>query len=213
MTHSEELARTALEIGAIKIDPERPFTWASGYKMPVYNDNRLLLGSFAHRMLVADGFRAIITAEKIAVDVVAGTATAGIPHATTLANHLQTPLIYVRSAAKAHGMKNQIEGILKPGQKTVVVEDLISTGESAVKTVRAVREAGGVADHCLCIFNYGFKTSAELFREERCQLHSLLTFPALVDYAEKWGKITPEQARILHAWYPDPFAWQDRQTR
>lgn len=199
----------ALEIGSIKIDPEEPFTWASGYRMPIYNDNRLLLGNVEHRLLVGQGFQSILEKLKAAVDVVAGCATAGIAPATTLSNLLGTPLIYVRETAKKHGMKNQIEGLLKEGQKVVVVEDLISTGGSAVKTVTAIREAGGIVEHCVCIFNYGFPEALDLFKKARCQLHSLLTFAQLLEYAESKGALTQEQSQLLQPWSQSPFTWAE----
>ena len=140
--YSKKLAHIALEIGAIKLNPQNPFTWASGYRMPVYNDNRLLLGNAEHRLLIAEGFQDILRRENIHADAVVGTATAGIPHATTLANLLRTPLVYVRSSPKGHGMENLIEGVLTKSQNVVVVEDLISTGDSSLKAVEAVRKAG-----------------------------------------------------------------------
>ena len=210
ISYSKELAGIALKIGAIKISPEHPFTWASGYKMPIYNDNRLLLGKAGYRPLVAEGFQAILKAERIEADVVAGTATAGIPPATTLANLLQTPLIYVRGAAKTHGMQNQIEGVLQKKQKVIVIEDLISTGDSVIKTVQAVRDAEGVVDHCLCIFNYGFEKAKAMFQQSHCRVHSLLTYPTLIDYAIETGFITAEQARVLDSWYQNPFEWGNR---
>lgn len=209
MTYAKSLAEIALKIGAIKINPEHPFTWASGYKMPIYNDNRLLLCKSDYRMLVAEGFQTILAKGKIAVDVIAGTATAGIPPATTLANLMKTPLVYVRSAAKTHGMQNQVEGLLEKGQKVVVIEDLVSTGESVVKTVQAIRSAGGIVDHCLCIFSYGFEKSTVLFQQANCRLHSLLTYPDLVKYAVETASITPEQNKLLDAWYKNPFEWDN----
>ena len=143
MKFSEEIAKISLETGAIRLEAETPFLWASGYRMPIYNDNRLLLGNSQHRQLIAEGFKDVITCKEIEVDVIAGTATAGIPPATSLANLLETPLIYVRPHPKEHGMKNQIEGILRQNQNVVVVEDLISTGRSALKAVAAIRKAGG----------------------------------------------------------------------
>ncbi|MBT6661576.1 MAG: orotate phosphoribosyltransferase, partial [Nitrospina sp.] len=163
MNFSKEIAKISLETGAIKLEPETPFLWASGYYMPIYNDNRLLLGSSKHRQLIAEGFKDIIISKNIEVDVIAGTATAGIPPATSLANLLGAPLIYARSNQKEHGMKNQIEGILRENQKVVVVEDLISTGGSALKAVSAIRKAGGNVDHCLSIFSYGFSKAIEQF--------------------------------------------------
>lgn len=205
---ARDLAHIALEIGAIKLNPENPFIWASGYRMPIYNDNRLLLAKADHRLLVGRGLQTLLTQENIPVDVIAGTATAGIPPATTLANLLQTPLVYVRPKPKEHGMQNQIEGVLKNGQNVVVVEDLISTGGSALKAVEAVRRAGGTVAHCLCIFNYGFPGAAESFAKANCQLHSLLTFPTLLEYAEQEKAITSEQTALLRDWHKNPFEWK-----
>jgi len=205
--HAGELARIALSIGAIKLNPEKPFTWASGYRMPVYNDNRLLLGNAGHRLLVAQGMQAIVARENIPADVIAGTATAGIPPATSLANLLQTPLIYVRPKPKEHGMQNRIEGILKNDQHVVVIEDLISTGGSALKAVQAIRHAGADVAHCLCIFNYGFAEAAEAFKKAHCRLHSLLTFAKLIDYAESQSIMPAEHIALLRDWHQNPFAW------
>lgn len=210
LSHSRKLAAIVLEIGAIKLNPETPFTWASGYRMPVYNDNRLLLGNASHRLLVARGFQTILDREHIAVDAVAGTATAGIPHATTLADLLKTPLVYVRTEPKAHGMKNQVEGVLRKNQNLVVVEDLISTGASALKTVEALRHAGAATRHCLCIFNYGFETAEALFQQANCQLHSLLSFSVLLQYASETQTVTQKQAALLRSWRQNPFEWGDQ---
>ena len=117
---SRELARIAFEIGAVQLNPEDPFTWASGYRMPVYNDNRLLLNQTNHRILVCSGFQEIIRRENLFIDVIAGTATAGIPHATTLANLLFLPLVYVRSKPKKHGMENQVEGSMRKNQNAII---------------------------------------------------------------------------------------------
>lgn len=207
---SKELAKISLDIGAVKFDPKHPFTWASGCRMPVYNDNRLLLGNADHRLGIAEGFRDILQKEHIRVDVVAGTATAGIVPATTLANLLHTPLIYVRPTPKGHGLKNLIEGILLPDQHVVVIDDLISTGGSVLKSVEAVRNAGGKVDHCLSIFTYGFQEAADQFRDARCQLHSLLTFESLMAQAREEGALDEEQFSMLKSWHDDPFTWAER---
>ncbi|GJL80107.1 MAG: orotate phosphoribosyltransferase [Nitrospinaceae bacterium] len=207
MTVSEQLADIALQIGAIRIDTDNPFTWASGYRMPIYNDNRLFLGNADHRLLIARGFQSLIMDGKIVVDVVAGTATAGIPPATTLANLIEVPLIYVRPTAKKHGMKNQIEGVLKKEQNVVVIEDLVSTGGSALNAVMAIRELGGRVDHCFSIFNYGFQEADDRFKEFSCQLHSLLTFENLIDHAESIEKFTEPQLTLLRSWLDGPFSW------
>jgi orotate phosphoribosyltransferase len=211
MSVAQQLAKISLEIGAIKINSKNPFTWASGYRMPLYNDNRMLLGNAGHRTLIAEGMKAIIQKESIQVDTVAGVATAGIPHATSLANLVQLPLIYVRSSPKEHGMKNQVEGILKPGQAVVVVEDLISTGGSALKAVDTVREAGGVVEHCFGIFGYGFPEAKERFEKSQCWLHTLLDLDSLLQMAVREGHISPEEKQVVDTWRKSPFDWGKQQ--
>ena len=207
MKFSEEIAKISIETGAIQLNPETPFLWASGYRMPIYNDNRLLLGNSEQRQLIAEGFNDIITSKEIEVDVIAGTATAGIPPATSLADMLKTPLIYVRPNPKEHGMKNQIEGVLRQNQNVIVVEDLISTGGSALNAVAAIREAGGKVDHCLSIFSYGFSKAIEQFKNARCQLHHLLNFEELILLARENKSVSTEQFSLLKSWHSDPFNW------
>ena len=211
MNVAQQLAKISLEIGAIKINPQNPFTWASGYRMPLYNDNRMLLGNASYRTLIAEGMQAIIQKENIPVDAVAGVATAGIPHATSLANLIQLPLIYVRSSPKEHGMKNQVEGILQSGQAVVVVEDLISTGGSALKAVDTIREAGGVVEHCFGIFGYGFPEAQERFEKSQCRLHTLLDLDSLLQVAIKEGRISPEEKQVVDIWRKSPFDWGKQQ--
>ena len=211
MTFALQLAKISLEIGSIKIDAQNPFTWASGYRMPIYNDNRMLLGQAEHRALVAEGMKDIIEREGLSVDTVAGVAIAGIPHAASLANLLKTSLIYVRSAPKEHGLKNQVEGLLKPGQNVVVVEDLISTGGSALKAVDAIREAGGVVEHCLGIFSYGFPEAEQRFQKSQCRLHILLDLQTLLQYAVKENHIGSGEKQALDAWAQNPFEWGKQQ--
>jgi len=210
MKFSEEIAKISIETGAIQLNPKTPFLWASGCRMPIYNDNRLLLGNSQHRQLIAEGFNDIITSKEIEVDVIAGTATAGIPPATSLANLLETPLIYVRTHPKEHGMKNQIEGVLRQNQNVIVVEDLISTGGSALKAVAAIREAGGKVDHCLSIFSYGFSKAIEQFKNARCQLHHLLNFEELILLARENKSVSTEQFSLLQSWHDDPFNWGNK---
>ena len=207
MDFSKEVAKISLETGAIRLKPENPFLWASGYLMPIYNDNRLLLGNSKHRQIITEGFKEIIRSKKIEVEVVAGTATAGIPPATSLANLLGTPLIYVRSTPKQHGTKNQIEGIFRAQQKVVVVEDLISTGGSALNAVKAIRNAGGEVNHCLSIFSYGFLKAINQFDNAQCHLHHLLSFKELIILAKENKSLSAEQFSMLQSWQDDPFNW------
>ena len=210
MTIAENIARVALEIGAIRINAQQPFTWASGYKMPIYNDNRLLLGNAQNRNLIAKGFQGLLKKYSIDVEVIAGTATAGIPHATTLADLLQVSMVYVRSAAKSHGMGNKIEGILKKNQKVLVIEDLISTGGSAVNALTTVREAGGIVDHCFSIFSYGFPESLEKFKSVSCEIHSILNFHELLKVARSTQNISSNDIETLQSWQETPFKWENK---
>ncbi len=202
-----ELAAICLEIGAIKLNPMKPFQWASGNVMPVYNDNRLLLSAYEHRTFVAKKFLDIIRAKDIKADMIAGAATAGIAPAVTLANLMECRLAYVRPDAKQHGMKNQIEGADPKGAQVVVVEDLISTGGSVLKVIDAIREAGGTVQHCFCIFSYDFAQAKERFEEANCEMHSLLTFPTLLEHIKTSSRFTPGQIEILESWYQSPFSW------
>ena len=206
-TISRQLAQIMIDIGAVKLSPENPFTWASGAIMPIYTDNRLLLGKEEYRRLVGQGFCEIIKSKQIPVDLISGTATAGIPHATTLANALKLPMSYVRSEAKGHGRKKMIEGLILQNQNAVLVEDLISTGGSALKAIKALREEGMEADNCLAIFTYGLKKATEEFKNIHCGLHTLLTFPDLVEYSIINKLITEKQKEMLNDWYKDPFEW------
>jgi len=207
MTTSDKLAETALKIGAIQVNTDNPFTWASGYRMPVYNDNRLLLGNAGQRRLISEGFQSLLADKNIEVDVVAGTATAGIPPATTLADLIQTPLIYVRSSPKKHGMQNQVEGVLKKGQHVIVIEDLVSTGGSVLNAIETIRLLGGNVEHCFSIFTYGFQKAEDLFSKAHCQHHALLTFEQLINLGIKSGTLTQTQTTRLRSWFQDPFNW------
>ena len=211
MTIAKNIAQVALEIGAIQINARNPFTWASGFKMPIYNDNRLLLGNAKHRSLIAEGYTGLLKKHAADVEVIAGTATAGIPHATSLADLLQVPLIYVRSKAKSHGMGNKIEGILKKNQRVLVIEDLISTGGSAVNAVTAIREAGGIVNHCFSIFSYGFPEASEKFKNISCQVDSILVFAELLKIAQSTKHISLNDIKTLQSWQKNPFKWKSEE--
>ena len=206
---AETLARISLEIGAIKFSPDQPFTWASGYKMPIYNDNRLFLGNAGHRALITQGFQDLLKKCAAKIEVIAGTATAGIPHATTLADHLQLPLIYVRSATKTHGMGNQVEGLLYKNQQVIVIEDLISTGGSAVNAVTAIREAGGIVNHCFSIFSYGLAEATDKFKSISCEIHSILDFSELLEVALSTQNLSTNDIETLRSWQKAPFKWAE----
>jgi orotate phosphoribosyltransferase len=209
------IAEHGLRIGAIKLNPDDPFRWASGYRMPVYNDNRMFLFHPDIRRSIARGLADLVEREGIGPEVVAGTATAGIPHGALLADLLSLPFIYVRDKPKAHGLRNRIEGLDADsdlgGRRVVVIEDLVSTGGSSVRAVEAVREANGAASWCLSIFSYGLEAAAERFAalDPACAHASLLTFPVLLEVARTGGFLSERHIALLDAWREDPFGWGD----
>lgn len=210
------IAEQGLGIGAIKLSPGDPFQWASGYRMPIYNDNRMFLYHPEIRRTIAQGLADIIRDKGISPEVVAGTATAGIPHGALLAELLSLPFIYIRDKPKGHGLKNRIEGVDADsdlgGSRVVVIEDLISTGGSSARAVEAVREAKGVANWCVSIFSYGLEKAAEQFAtlDPPCDFTSLLTFPVLLDVAQTGGFLSEEQIALLADWREDPFGWGEK---
>ena len=211
------LAKGAFELGAIKLNTSNPFTWASGYRMPIYNDNRQFLAKANYRALICDAFADMIDALALDdVDNIAGTATAGIPHATSLADRLKKPLSYVRSSSKDHGMGHQIEGLGNSGSyegaKVLLIEDLISTGSSSIKAVEAVRAAGGECNHCLAIFTYGLEKSVEAFGalSPVCSMHTILSYPVMIKTAVETGYVTEAESESLKEWRKDPFGWGEK---
>jgi orotate phosphoribosyltransferase len=198
------IAKDLLSIKAVFLRPEQPFTWASGIKSPIYCDNRLTLGGPAVRTRIESGLAELIREHYPDADVLMGTSTAGIPHAAITAHLLGLPMGYVRSGAKDHGRNNRIEGRLEPGWKTVVVEDLISTGGSAIETVEALREAGAIVLGIVSIFTYGMKKGIEKMKEAGVKNVSLTDFDALVEAAVEEGYIKPEDAPRLLAFRDNP---------
>lgn len=211
ITLSQKLAMAALQIGAIKLNARDPFTWASGSRMPIYNDNRLLLGNYANRSLVTAGFVELIREEGLQAEVIAGTATAGIAPATSLADKLELPLIYIREKPKTHGLNKQIEGLLERGKKVLLIEDLISTGSSAINALQAIREAGGSISACLSIFTYGFEDATKKFEKCAARSYSLLTFQELLVIAEKEHFLSTGDKTLLENWNKNPFEWGEKQ--
>ncbi|MDZ4698960.1 MAG: orotate phosphoribosyltransferase [Rhodothermales bacterium] len=203
------IAGALLSIGAVALSPEAPFTWASGLKSPIYCDNRLTMAHPDIRRQITRGFGELIDQYELSPDVIAGTATAGIPHAAWLAEVLDLPMVYVRSKPKEHGRLHQIEGQLEPGRRVVVIEDLISTGGSSMAVVRVLQQAGAVVEAVLGIFSYGFPEAHHLFKEAGVPAYTLTTFAALMDVAAAEGRI-PENAReALDSWRKDPKAWSE----
>ncbi|MBI4144589.1 orotidine 5'-phosphate decarboxylase [Candidatus Woesearchaeota archaeon] len=211
MDYGIRLAEIALKIRAIKLSPDKPFKWASGFFMPIYNDNRLLLSDADYRRLVSAGFSELLHRNKIHADIIGGTSTAGISPGTTLADRCGLPFIYIRDKPKDHGLRNQIEGIdaesSLDGKVVIIVEDLISTGGSSLKAVQATRNAGGKVGHMLSIFNYGLDEATKQFVDAECAVHSLLTYDVLLGVAKKHGYASAAQLKMLEEWRKDPFGW------
>lgn len=203
----EEIARALLAIGAVTLRPQEPFTFSSGLKSPIYCDNRLTLSYPDVRDRIAEGFVQLIREKFPETEVIAGTATAGIPHAAWVAQKMNLPMIYVRDKAKGHGKQNRIEGVLKAGQKTVVIEDLISTGGSSLKAALAVREAGGIVLGTAAIFTYELEQSRIRFDEHRIPLVTLSNYTALVRTARDSNLISDEDMKLLTGWKENPEAY------
>lgn len=201
-----EIARNLLEIKAVKLSPTEPFTWASGLLSPIYCDNRVALSYPPVRRLIKNAL-----AEKSRVfgdfEVVAGVATAGIPHGTLLADALDKPFVYVRSSAKDHGRRNLIEGELKPGARVLVVEDLISTGGSCLQAVDALRECGAEVVGVLAIFQYGFAKANTNFAAKGIVFQTLTHYDALVQEAARIGYVSESDLNTLKKWRENPDAW------
>jgi len=209
-----KIAKAALKIKAVKLQPDNPFTWASGYKMPIYNDNRLFLFYPEYRRLIAEGFAKLIKDKDIPCDMIAGTPTAGIPHGVLLADILGKPFIYPRKWKKDHGMLNKIEGVPDPdmikGKHVVMIEDLISTGGSSVESLEVVRSAGAKVNTCLSIFSYGFKKAQDAFSAVDAQYFSLINLDTLIAVVEEEQYFNDEQIELLRQWQASPFTWGDR---
>lgn len=207
---SESLAHDLLRIGAVELRPGTPFTWASGLKSPIYCDNRLTLSEPEVRSRLADGFIALVEKHGWSPDVIAGTATAGIPHAAWLADRLNLPLVYVRSKPKGHGRGNQIEGRLRRGARVLLIEDLVSTGGSSLAAVEALRDAGAEVIATLAIFSYAFDRARTAFDEADVPLYTLTDYPALIEVARASGSLSEGEHSALQAWREDPDGWGDR---
>lgn len=206
-SRSRRLAGDLLDIQALLLAPDEPFTWSSGLQAPIYCDNRLTMAYPRIRRSIRDGFVEIIERRELATDVVVGTATAGIPHAAWLAERLDRPMAYVRSAQKGHGRQNQVEGIVNPGQSVVVIEDLVSTGGSALNAVKVLREAGAEVEAVLAIFSYQLDAAAARFDAAGVPLFTLTQYRTLLRVAEERGDLTPAALETLRDWRRDPGAW------
>ena len=210
---SKEIAGNLLEIGAVHLNAEQPFTWTSGLRSPIYCDNRMTMSFPSVRRLIATSFAELIKEEYPQAEVIAGTATAGIPHAAWVAELLELPMIYIRDKAKGHGKQNQIEGVLKEGQKVVVIEDLISTGGSSIQAADAVKRSGGTVLAVLAIFSYQFKKAIQAFEEAGYQHDTLSNYSVLLDHAKEQGIVREEQMAQLQAWRSDPLEYTEHWSK
>ena len=204
---AEAVARDLLQIGAVALRPAEPFTWASGRLSPVYTDNRLTLAYPEVRARLTNAFAALVGGLPAPPDVIAGTATAGIPHAAWLADRLGLPMAYVRARPKGHGRGNQIEGRVDRGQGVVLVEDLISTGGSVADAGRALRDAGAHVDAVLAVFTYGLPESADALAHDGYAVRALTDLATLARVARQDGSLGDEDLDTLDAWRADPGAW------
>lgn len=201
------IAERLLEIEAVALQPNDPFTWASGLRSPIYCDNRLTLSYPEIRKEIATGLKTTILENFPEAELIAGTATAGIPHAAWVSDLLDLPMCYVRSKPKGHGKGSQIEGKVTQGQKVVVVEDLISTGGSVITAVQALREAGCDVLGVVAIFTYKLAKGEEMLKEENISAFALTDFPTLAEVAKEKGYIKEEDMDTLLAWRKDPAEW------
>jgi len=203
----EKIAEMLLNIEAVKLSPSKPFTWASGWKSPIYCDNRKALSYTEVRDYVRDAYVRVIKKEFPDTEVIAGVATGAIAQAALVAQALNLPMVYVRSAAKAHGMTNLVEGVVKAGQKVVVIEDLISTGGSSLKAVQALREMGCEVLGLVAIFSYNFDVASQSFEQEKCKLLTLSDYQTLNQIGLQKGFITENDLDNLKKWRENPNTW------
>ncbi len=205
---AKKTAELLLKINAIKLAPENPFTWASGWKSPIYCDNRIILSYPTIRNYVREEIAKQVESIYGKPDVIAGVATAAIGIGVLVAEHLGLPFIYVRPEAKSHGRKNQIEGELQPNQSVVVIEDLISTGKSSLNAVEALESNGANVKGMVAIFTYGFDVATTNFEKKSVELHTLSDYGHLAELALETGYIKEEQITTLMEWRKDPSVWK-----
>jgi orotate phosphoribosyltransferase len=202
-----KVAEFLLQIKAIKLQPANPFTWASGWKSPIYCDNRKTLSYPTIRTFIRQGYAETILEKFGKPDVIAGVATGGIAQGALVAQELGLPFVYVRTSPKAHGLGNQIEGDFHEGQKVVVIEDLISTGGSSLQAVEALRAAGCEVKGLVAIFSYGFEVAKQNFENAKCPFETLTNYDYLMNQAVKHEYISENDVDSLKAWREDPANW------
>ena len=208
MSTPKFFAEKLLQIKALQVNLQNPYTWASGWRSPVYCDNRKVL-SYPHvRDFVKSELANMVLEHFPDAEVIAGVATAGIAHGVMAADLLKLPFIYVRSKPKEHGMGNQVEGVLEPGKKIVVVEDLVSTGKSSLQVVDVLRELGGEVIGMCALFTYGFPVADEAFAQTKVPLRTISNYNALMEVAEEQGLVEASQRDLLAQWRTDPGNWK-----
>lgn len=203
----KQIAADLLKIKAVALSPQKPFIWASGIKSPIYCDNRLTISYPSIREAIAAGLASLIKEKFPTVEVIAGTATAGIPHAAWVAEKLNLPMIYVRSKPKDHGQGRQIEGVLKPEQKTVLIDDLISTGGSVLKAVKAAQKEQAEVIGVVGIFSYQLAAATENFAAAKIPFATLTNYRELIEVAQESNYIDADDLQLLQAWRKDPQNW------
>ena len=207
MSTPKHFAEKLLQINALQINLQNPYTWASGWHSPIYCDNRKTL-SYPHvRDFVKSELANMVFSNFPDAEVIAGVATAGIPHGALVADLLKLPFIYVRSKPKEHGMGNQIEGVLEKGQKVVVIEDLVSTGKSSLQTVEVLRELEADVIGMCALFTYGFPAASEAFAKAGLPLHTISSYEALMELAEEKGIIQSSEKQTLQEWRVSAEKW------
>lgn len=202
-----KIAEILLQVKAVKLQPKNPFTWASGWKSPIYCDNRVTLSYPSARTHIRQAFAETIIQRFGKPDVIAGVATGGVPQGVLIAQELGLPFIYVRSAAKGHGMGNLVEGAFEKGQRVVVVEDLISTGGSSIKAVESLKEAGLDVRGLAAIFTYGFKLAEDNFKKAECPFVTLTDYSVLIEQALNSNYIGENDLAHLQNWRENPSTW------
>ncbi len=204
---SLKVAEFLLQIKAVVIQPKNPFTWASGWKSPMYCDNRKILSYPLIRTFIRHEFVKKIEAQYGKPDIIAGVATGGIPIGALVAQEMNLPFIYVRPEPKGHGLGNQIEGVYEEGRIVVVIEDLISTGSSSLKAISALRKVGLIVKGLVAVFSYGFEVAQNNFSEADCDYHVLSDYNTLIDQAIKGNLVEPNQLESLKSWRANPSTW------
>ena len=210
---NREIARILLDLKAVSLRIDPPFTWTSGRLAPIYCDNRLIMSDPAGRKLVAGGFKALIEEKGYKPEVIAGTATAGIPHAAWLADLMNLPMVYVRGSAKGHGKQNRIEGRLETGKRVVLIEDLISTGGSSVSAAEGLKEAGAEVLGVIAIFTYGLDVAKKAFMDASIPLYTLTSFDVLAAEAAASGRLSKSDLDTLSEWQRDPGLWSEKRKQ